>query len=263
MMAAPGVPEPERRAEPSVKDFHIPKIRLFCFPYSGGAASAYRDWQRSLPAEFDVRPVQLPGREDRLLEDPISDLDRLLESLATSLRPALTAPFAFFGHSMGAVISWELARLLRHRYWATPVHMFVSGCPALPYVRHRNYADLPDAELTAHLRALGGTPEEVLRDSEMMQLVLPSIRADFTLLSNYKYQPGELLDCPVTVFAGDRDLSCPIESLYEWSKLTSADFRVRILSGGHFFLREVKDDLLSEIIASIGESFRRDRLAYG
>jgi medium-chain acyl-[acyl-carrier-protein] hydrolase len=263
MMAAPGIPEPERRVGPTIKDFHIPKIRLFCFPYSGGAASAYRDWQRSLPAEFDVRPVQLPGRENRLLEDPISDLDKLLESLATSLRPALIAPFAFFGHSMGAVISWELARLLRHCYGVTPVHMFVSGCPALPYVDRRDHADLPDAELTAHLRALGGTPEEVLRDSEMMELLLPSIRADFTLLSNYKYQPGELLDCPVTVLAGDRDLSCPIEYLYEWSKLTSADCHVRILSGGHFFLHEVQDDLLSEIVASISESFRRDRLTYG
>jgi medium-chain acyl-[acyl-carrier-protein] hydrolase len=263
MMAAPGIPEPERRAEPTMKDFHIPKIRLFCFPYSGGAASAYRDWQRSLPAEFDVRPVQLPGRENRLLEDPISDLDTLLESLATDLRPALTAPFAFFGHSMGAVISWELARLLCHCYGATPVHMFVSGCPALPYVHHRNYADLPDAELTAHLRAIGGTPEEVLRDGEMMELLLPSIRADFTLLSNYKYQSGELLGCPVTAFAGDRDLSFPIEYLYEWSKLTSADCGVRILSGGHFFLHEAKDDLLREIVARISESFRRDRLAYG
>jgi surfactin synthase thioesterase subunit len=97
----------------------------------------------------------------------------------------------------------------------------------------------------------------------MMELLLPSIRADFTLLSNYKYQPGELLDCPVTVLAGDRDLSCPIEYLYEWSKLTSADCSVRILSGGHFFLHEVQDDLLSEIVASISESFRRDRLTYG
>lgn len=167
---------------------HQAILRLLCFPYAGGGANIFRTWQDNLPTTVEVCPVQLPGRERRLLEPPFTDLRFLVEAAARALLLYLDRPFAFFGHSMGATISFELARHLRQEKNVKPVHLFVSGrrAPQLPE-RHASTYDLPGAEFLEELRRLKGTPKEVLEHPELMELMLPLLRADFELIQTYQY----------------------------------------------------------------------------
>ena len=146
------------------------RLRLFCFPYAGGGASIFRTWPDGLPADVEVCPVQLPGRGTRLMERPFTQLSPLVEALAQALLPLLDKPFAFFGHSLGALVSFELARHLRRQYGVHPVRLFVSACraPQIPH-RDRPIHTLPEAEFLAELRRLNGTPAEVLEHEELMR----------------------------------------------------------------------------------------------
>jgi medium-chain acyl-[acyl-carrier-protein] hydrolase len=212
-------------------------LRLFCFPYAGGGASVYSAWPRNLPSAFEVCAVQLPGRETRLKEQPFRELTPVVEAVAAAIEPYLDRPFAFFGHSMGALISFELARLLRERGGARPAHLFVSGrrAPQLPDDEPPTY-DLPDEEFFAILRELNGTPTEVLEHPELMELVMPLLRADFALVQTYVYKPEAPLDCPITAFGGVQDVEVVREDIKAWREQTADAFSARLLPGDHFFL---------------------------
>src|SRR5205814_4666171 len=172
-------------------------LRLFCFPYAGGGASIFRTWSENLPPEIEACPIQLPGRESRLLEAPFSQLFSLIEPVAQALLPYLDMPCAFFGHSMGALVSFELARYLRRQHGLSPVHLFVSGRRA-PQLSDPDppIHPLPEAEFLEELRSLKGTPEEVLQNTELLQLLLPLLRADFAVCETYAYAPETPLLCP-------------------------------------------------------------------
>jgi medium-chain acyl-[acyl-carrier-protein] hydrolase len=230
------------------------RFRLFCFPYAGGGTAMFRDWARELPAEVGVYAIQLPGREARMLEPPIGELRAVLTELQPAIVPYLNVPFAFFGHSMGAVISWELARSLRSALGIAPAHLFVSGSRALPNAGLwlTGFESLSDAELAEEMRKLNGTPDEVLAEPDLLSLVLPGFRADLSLLGRYTYQPGEPLDCPATVFGGDRDPVVPAGDLGAWAELTTGDVQVRVMDGDHFFLLPRRADLLAAIIERLG-----------
>src|SRR5436305_4022919 len=154
-------------------------LRLFCFPYAGGGAMIYRNWADYLPASIEVCPIQLPGRGNRLKEPAYTNLRNLVDELANSLAPYLEKPFAFFGHSMGAKIVFELARELKRRHGLEPVHLFASGCraPHIPYDKPTTF-DLPEDKFIEELRSLNGTPKEALENSELMQILTPILRAD-------------------------------------------------------------------------------------
>src|SRR6266480_2306887 len=178
------------------------RIRLFCFPYAGGGASLFRTWSEHLPEDIEVCPVQLPGREDRLLERPFSDLPSLVDALAPALLPYLDMPYAFFGHSMGSLISFELARYLRQmEYSHMPVHLFVSGhsAPQIPDPNPPSY-HLPEPEFIEELRHLRGTSEELLQNAEFLQLLIPLLRADFALCETYKYIHDKPLPFAISAF---------------------------------------------------------------
>jgi len=223
--------------------FNIPKrspharVRLFCFPYAGGGAPIYRNWPRLLPAEIEVCAVNLPGRGGRIKEAPFTDLHEMVSAIAEAIVPHLDLPPAFFGHSMGAMISFELARKLREMRNVRPAHLFVSGrrAPQLPNddpITH----DLPEPQLLEEVRRLNGTPTEVLEHPELMQLMLPLLRADFSVVDTYEYRPGAPLGCPVTVFGGLQDVEVSRQHLEAWGEQTTAAFSVRMLPGDHFFL---------------------------
>src|SRR5262245_53644991 len=156
---------------PSLRPGSDADVRLFCFPYAGGGASVYRGWAGCLPGSVDVCPVQLPGREARFREPPFARIGPLVEALAASIRPWLDRPFAFFGHSMGALIAFELSRRLQHEHGLQPVRLFVSGCAA-PQVQTEREAihALPADQFRQELRRLNGTPAAVLEDDELMEL---------------------------------------------------------------------------------------------
>lgn len=213
------------------------RVRLFCFPYAGGGAPIYRNWSRLLPPEIEVCAARLPGRDRRIKESPFTDLSEMVSVIAEAIVPYLDLPLAFFGHSMGAIISFELARKLRETQNQQPAHLFVSGrrAPQLPNDEPITH-NLPEPQLLEELRRLKGTPTEVLEHPELMELMLPLLRADFSVVETYGYRPGAPLDCPVTVFGGLQDAEVSREDLEAWGELTNAAFSLRMLPGDHFFL---------------------------
>lgn len=224
------------------------RIRLFCLPYAGGAASMFRDWSAHLPGTIEVCPIQLPGREGRIRERPVEQSDDLVEAMVTALRPHLDKPFAFWGYSMGALLSFELARRLRRENLMEPVHLFVAAhrAPQRPN-RIPPIHQLPEAAFVRELRQLNGTPEEVLGNEELMQLLLPVLRSDFTLVETYAYRDGEPLNCSISAFGGLQDHQVSSDELKAWAEQTRNGFKLRMFPGDHFFLHQHRTQLLSFI----------------
>jgi medium-chain acyl-[acyl-carrier-protein] hydrolase len=215
------------------------QLRLFCFPYAGAGALIFRKWSDGLPPDIEVCPIQLPGRGTRLTEPPFTQLSCLVEALAPALVPLLDKPFAFFGHSLGALIGFELAREMRRQYGVHPVRLFVSAGRA-PQIPHRAAPihTLPDNQFLAELRRLNGTPRELLDHEELMAVMLPILRADFALYETYLYSTEPSLNCPISVFGGLQDRRVKDSDLEEWRSQTSASFSLRMFPGDHFFLKE-------------------------
>jgi medium-chain acyl-[acyl-carrier-protein] hydrolase len=220
-------------------------LRLFCFPYAGGTASVFRDWSDGLPADIEVCPIQFPGRGTRLMEPPYSRLSLLVEALAEALYPLLDKPFALFGHSLGSLVSFELARRLRANHRARPVRLFVSAGPA-PQIPHRGLPihNLPEEEFAAELRRLKGTPGELLEHKELMAIVIPSLRADFALYESYRYVQEPPLNCPISTYGGLTDQRVNHDDLEAWRDQTTVSFSIRMFPGDHFFLKSTQPLLL-------------------
>lgn len=221
------------------------KLRLFCLPYAGGGASIYRTWSNSLPPNIEVCSIQLPGREDRLKEAPFTHISPLVETLTQVLAPYLNMNFAFFGHSMGALISFELARQLRALTLPTPVHLFVSGrrAPQIPDGNPLIHI-LPQPEFLSELRRMNGTPQQVLENTELMQLLSPILRADFSICTTYTYINEPPLDCSISVFGGTEDSEETKDLLTNWSVQTRSLFSLNMFKGDHFFINTCRQPLL-------------------
>jgi medium-chain acyl-[acyl-carrier-protein] hydrolase len=229
-------------------------LRLFCFPYAGGGASTFRDWPVHLASLAETCPVQLPGRENRLKEAPITQMHVLVEAIASALLPYMDdKPFALFGHSMGALLCYELARFLWKNYTLSPACLFVSGCRA-PHrqsaylnTSRKRVCDLSDSALMEWMHQLNGTSQTTLQDDELMSLLLPGVRADFTLAETYAFIEDGMLDCPLSVFGGIQDEQIKRDDLLDWLELTSGPSVTRMLPGDHFFLRSSQHLLLNAI----------------
>lgn len=222
-------------------------LRLFCFPYAGGGVTTFRQWPTQLPSNVELQILEMPGREARLHEPPFVHIEPVVRATAAAIKPYLHQPFAFFGHSMGALIGFELARLLRREQGLEPQAMFMSGrrAPQLP-VEAPTY-NLPQAEFIEDLRRKGGTPEEVLSHTELLQLLMPVLRADFQICETYEYKSGRPLTCRVTAFGGLDDQFVPREDLEKWREQTTGPFQVRLFPGGHFFLHGSQPLLLQTL----------------
>lgn len=232
-------------------------IRLFCFPYAGGTAHTYRLWQGLLPESIDVVPIQLPGRGQRLSEPPFRCLRELVEALGHTLVPFLDKPFAFFGHSMGALIGFELTRWLRKNNKTMPAHLFVSGrrAPQLAEVAEPSW-DLPEREFVERVRQLNGTTPDVLNHPELMQLMIPLLRADFAVCETYRYQVEPPLECPLTVFGGLDDVEVRYEHLEPWREQTISAFRLHVFPGDHFFVQTAQTEIVQTLATELAASSR-------
>jgi medium-chain acyl-[acyl-carrier-protein] hydrolase len=230
-------------------------LRLFCFPYAGGGALIYRTWPPSLPEGVEVYAAQLPGRGTRLRENAYTKLSSLVDAVATELTRYLDKPFAFFGHSMGALIGFELAHKLRIDLGVEPVHLFISGtwAPQSRETNRRTY-NLPDDELIEELRRLNGTPKELLEHPELVQLMLPVLRADFEVCQTHIYPPRRPLTCPITVFGGLQDNEVTSQRLEGWREHTAGPFSLEMLSGDHFFLHASEKTLLRRVSQELTSS---------
>ena len=220
------------------------KLRLFCLPYSGASAMAYSRWRRSLPEWLQVRPLELPGRGMRMDEPLQRDIRRLASQLADEISAELDRPYALFGHSLGGLLAFELAHALRERGLPEPLALFVSATagPARRDVSEYAVAKT-DVQLIARLRELNGTPEAVLANPELMQLMLPILRADFLLCGSFTHDQRPPLPLPIHVFGGKQD-SVRAEQLLDWQLDTSRVFSLDLFEGHHFFLVEQEIPLL-------------------
>jgi medium-chain acyl-[acyl-carrier-protein] hydrolase len=221
------------------------RLRLFCFPYAGTGAALFRTWPDSLPTYVEVCPIQFPGRGTRMTEAPFTQLSLLVRALADVLGPLLNKPFAFFGHSLGALVGFELARELRRRFGVQPGRLFVSAAHA-PQIapRHRPIHALPDVEFLEELRHLNGTPGKLLEHAELMQIMLPTLRADFAVYETYAYSPEPPLTCGISGLGGLQDRRVSRADLDGWREQTTASFSLRMFPGDHFFLTTAQQMLL-------------------
>lgn len=208
----------------------------------------FQRWVDKMASSVEVCPVQLPGRGNRIRETPFTQMTPLVESLAEGLSPYLEGPFAFFGHSLGAIVSFELALKLQRETGKLPIHLFVSGrrAPHIPRQHPITY-NLPDNEFVEELKRLNGTPKEVLEHSELMQLMLPVLKADFEISETYKHSGGPLRGCPITAFGGKQDEEAPPHYLEAWHEHTTGPFKQRMLPGDHFFLHASEQLLLAAL----------------
>ncbi|NJM88209.1 MAG: thioesterase [Hydrococcus sp. RU_2_2] len=223
-------------------------LRLFCFPYAGGGTWSFRDWSDDLPDTIEVCSIELPGRGTQMKSPPFTQLQPLVCAIADALRLYLDKPFAFFGHSMGGLVSFEVARLLRKHHGLMPVHLFVSGrrAPQLQPTKPPIH-NLPKPEFIEELKQLNGTPSEVLKNHELMELMLPILRADFAVLETYNYSKEKPLSCPIAVFGGLQDSEVSHEELQAWREQTSSEFSLQMFQGDHFFINFERQVLLQLI----------------
>lgn len=229
------------------------RLRLFCFAYAGGGASVFRTWFKSLPPDIEVCAIRLPGRENRINELPFRQIPALIAALTPVVMPYLAQqPFAFFGHSLGALVSFELACALCAQHNLLPTRLLVSAChaPQLPRLEDPLH-QLSDAEFIAGLRRLNGIPDVVLQNEDLLRLVIPALRADFTMFENYTYREGAPLPCPISAFGGFGDKDLPREVIDAWREQTEASFTLRMLPGDHFFMHSAQRLLLRFIVQDL------------
>ena len=231
------------------------RTRLFCFPYAGGGASGYFPWAADLrPRGVEVCALQPPGRETRLAERPHTRLDDMVEEITAAMKPLLRGRFCFFGHSFGALVAFEVARLLRRRGLPTPVHFFASGARPPDTPRHglEPLRLLPDAEfMQAVARRYGGIPPALLENRELSDIFLPGLRADLTMFETYVYHHEPPLDCPIAAFAGRDDRNVDESMLAGWKGHTRDRFTSAVFPGGHFFLQQERAALLAALTPAL------------
>lgn len=228
------------------------RMRLFCFPYAGGNARMFREWHEWCEPDVEVIAIELPGRGINSRTPVIDSMSTLIERLLPVIDPLLDKPFALFGHSMGALISFELSRALRATGRKTPLRLFASGMRA-PHLRSGyQIHDLPDKQFVEALRSLNGTPAEVLGDNSLLDMFLPLLRADLRLAETYQFMPEPPLQHPITVFSGINDVTAPPERLNEWQRHTRSSCTVRLLDGDHFFIQQSAHLVAASILKSLG-----------
>jgi pyochelin biosynthesis protein PchC len=221
-----------RRYHPAAES----RIRLLYFPHAGGSASFCFPLSRVLSPSIEVLAVQYPGRQDRRSEPCIEDISRLADALADALDGVGDRPTAFFGHSMGAILAFEVAERFQAGGRPMPVRLIASARRAPSTVRHERVHLAGDDGIIADMRTLSGTDEHLLDDDDLLRMVLPTIRADYRAIETYEWTPGPPLECPITVLVGDSDPKVTVDEARLWEKHTVADFEMHVYPGGHFYL---------------------------
>lgn len=245
---APGAPAPAWVLTPRPNPQAT--VRLFCFPYAGVGPSAYRPWIPALPAHIEARIIQLPGREGRWRESALTSIPEIADQVARVIVPHLQAPFVFYGHSLGALLSFEVTRRLRAAGGPTPGHLFVGAHrgPQLPNP-HPPIGHLPNEEFIAAVRKrYDGIPQAVLDNPELLELMLPCLRADFHAFETYEYRSEPPLDVAISAFGGDQDGYVRTHEVAGWREQTTGRFRMRVIPGNHFFMQTGRDEVIAAMV---------------
>ncbi|WP_030293827.1 thioesterase II family protein [Streptomyces katrae] len=214
------------------------EVRLVCLPHAGGSASFYFPLSKALAPAVEVLAIQYPGRQDRRHEPNIPSIPDLADQIFAAVRHLDDLPLALFGHSMGAVLAYELALRMQDAGLPSPVRFFASGRRAPSRYRDDVVHLGSDAQMVAELRKLSGTDAAMLADPELLEMIMPAIRSDYRAVETYRYEPGRKLDCPVTVLTGDSDHRVSIDEAASWEAHTTGPTELHVFPGGHFFLAD-------------------------
>ncbi|WP_170940462.1 thioesterase [Pseudoalteromonas sp. NBT06-2] len=230
-----------------------PKARLICFPYAAGNASTYQEWHNNISDDIEIISIQPPGRANRILEEPIDNMQELVGELLKYASDLTHIPYFLFGHSLGSRVGYEFTVQLQKLGYPMPMHFIASGSRA-PHLasNKRHIHNLPLKEFVIELRKLSGTPEEILQNDELIELLLPLLRADFKIAENYRTKKY-LLTCPITVLGGIDDIGVPKDSLEAWGELTHLGVTVLNIEGGHFFVESERASVLDAINSIISK----------
>lgn len=222
--------------------------RLFCFPYAGGNAATYAHWSKQLHPEVEVIGLQLPGRANRLFEPAYSSMAPLTDAIFEQITPLLDRPFAFFGHSLGSRVAFDLMKKMNRNNLPLPSVFFASGSRA-PSIKPRELAtySLPDAQFIEHLRTLSGTPDAIIDNPDLMAVCLPLLRADFELSETYLSNTDHKLDTRLHIFSGREDSDITRLDLMQWSSHFIEPGQLTIFSGGHFFIDQSSEPVLEKV----------------
>jgi surfactin synthase thioesterase subunit len=223
-------------------------VRLLCLPFSGGTAAAYREWAALLPRSIEVCAVELPGHGVRFKEQAVADMDVLVDQLLAALRPLFDRRVVMFGHSLGARIAFAMARREPR-----VSRLIVSAAPAAHLPPRRQRSGLARDAFIQELARLGGTPQRILADPDMMDYFMPVLRADFSLLERCLAPAGAKVSCPIDALAAHDDTEVPLEHAAAWAELTGGAFRLIEMSGGHFYLQSRRDAVLAHVLNLLSE----------
>lgn len=230
------------------------KYRLFCFPFAGAGSNIYRSWINELSPDIDVCPIQLPGRENRMTEPALDNVHDVVRFIAPEIAQYTDVPYAFFGHCIGALISYELALKMKKLGLNSPDHLYISAFRAPDQKNpNRELHQLNDDDLKLEIKGYGGFSDEVLANDDIMRSIIPMLRADFALHEKYRYTGKEDVDCPVTLFYGDQDHIVRKEHMESWEKVSSHNVDLHSISGGHFFIIQKREEVLDIIRNQVGQ----------
>ena len=224
------------------------KLRLFCLPFAGGGSTSFRHWPELLPPYIELAAIEIPGRGSRLSEPCQRRINILVSQITKGIQPYLDKPYAFFGHSMGALLSFEISHTIREQLNQEPNLLFISGRGA-PHMhsREKPIHVLPDDEFVEEIKKYNGTPKEVLEHEDLMDILTPILKADFEVCETYTYSEKQPLNCPITAFGGLQDASTSREQLQAWQDYTNGLFNLRMFMGDHFYLINTASELIHAI----------------
>lgn len=229
------------------------RLKLFCVPHAGRGASLYMPWRTLLPDWIELSAVQLPGREGRLKEAPLKSISAMADTLAREMEPRLDRPYVMFGHSMGALVCFEITRSMRQRGLPLPKALVLSGrrAPTIPEEAPPIH-NLPDADFVAAMSArYNGIPQIILDQPDMMRMLLPIMRSDLEAIETYHYRSEEPLALPFFVYGGHDDPQLAPSNVAGWASLTSGHFEQRLFPGGHFYLQDERDTLVEALVKDV------------
>ncbi len=234
------------------------RLRVFCFPYAGAGPHIFAPWANAFPDGVEICAIQLPGRAARIRERPFTTLGPLVEAIGEQIAPSLGTPFILLGHSLGALIAFEVARHVRRHVGSSPAQLIVCACRA-PHMPHTQpiLHDLPDEQFIDALRHLNGTPEELLQQPGVIKLIAPALRADLAVFETYQYRSEAPLASPIRAFGGLGDARSPADELSLWRQHTTGPFTAQCIPGGHFFIHQ-SGSLLVRLLATIVYEVLRD-----
>ena len=233
----------------------MPRLQLFCFPYAGGGTSIFYSWADQLPSNIETIGIQMPGLESRIIEPPIETISTAVEMLLPEFYSRREKPFVLFGHSLGAFISFELTRKLGERYGLQPLNMFVAGIRAPQVLNSKPpIYNLPDVDFMRQLQhRYNGIPQEILENPDILQLMLPGLRASLKMYECYEYREGDPLDCDITAFGGYQDGGTMREDLEAWRHQTKRSFTLHMFPGSHFFINSEQKHFLKTLSSELTE----------